>query len=234
MFYEERRARLQPGALPDYLRLLRETIWPGLATQGAEVLVFLSGLLGAASEETIQLTAYPDFATWQRLQLNSASPRPDWITESAWAPVSAALGSRTELLQEEHVHWLKSCGARVPERQNQQTRRSLYSLRRLSIHPESLREFLRLSEQEIWPRVETQGATILGAWRDAAATEPMMLTVLTGYQDPAHWQAVRVIGSPPDGFTAEQWRQAREAVLQRSRLTMSSVELLMQDHAGAV
>lgn len=232
MLYEERRLRFARGALPDFLRLTRECLRPLLQRQGAETLALLSGQIGLGAEEGCQINAFPSFDAWQRLQLDSGSSRPDWIDEPEWSAIAAALDARAALVQDEEVRLLSACSSRPRAQIDAEDRRAVYGLRYFSIKPESLGEFVQLSEEGVWPRIEAQGARILGLWRDAAATEPLRLTLLTGYHDAAHWQATRVFGQAPAEFTAEARRQARDINLQRGCLTLHSHVYLMQDRLG--
>ena len=92
-------------------------------------------------------------------------------------------------------------------------------------------EFVETSSAGVWPRIESQGACILGMFRDLAAVEPLDVLLLTGYDGPAHWEATRGLEySRPEGFTEEAWRRTGELARRRPALVQSSHVWLMRAH----
>ena len=98
-------------------------------------------------------------------------------------------------------------------------RRTVYGYRRFVIEPHNLDEFVHCSEVGIWPRIETQGACILGLWTTISATNPLEILLMTGYHSPANWQQTRYGGQRPEEVDPELWEA--ELALRNRRVEMS-------------
>lgn len=208
MIYEERRTSLRRAGLREYLAVLRRDVEPALAQEGGRVTCALSGLIGAPATDLLQITRFPDSGAWERGQ-------------SAWA-------SRRELVEAEEVRLLRSVASRPKESLPDEDRQAVYGYRKFFISASDLDEFVRCSEEGVWPRIEAQGARILGLWRTAAATDPLEVVLLTGYRGPAHWEATRGSEPMPEGFDSDLWERSRRLGARRNELTLKSWVLLMR------
>ena len=97
--------------------------------------------------------------------------------------------------------------------------------RSFTIERGSLREFERLSREEIWPYMEARGCKILGLFTIAHGGPSDEVILLTAYDSFAHWEATRLDLEPPAGASAELTelaRRARDASAARNKLTRVS------------
>ncbi len=208
MLYEERFTNLKRGALRDYLAWTRGEGRARVSNQGGRAVCLMTGLIGSEATEVLQVTAYPDFDAWQRLQ-------------------SAPAGPRSELVEHEDVRILRAIAARPKESLPEDDRRAVYGYRRFFIHGADLDEFVHCSGDGVWPRIEAQGACILGLWTTVAATEPREVVLLTGYHGPGHWEETRGNLPMPAGFDKALWDQGQRLGSRRNELTLRSwVKLL--------
>ncbi len=207
--YEERHTSLDRGAFAAYLELCREQTWPAVAGQGGRVLCLMSGLIGAPATELLQVTAFPDFAAWERTQKVAASRRGD-------------------LVEAEEVRLLRAIAARPKDVLPDDDRRAVYGYRRFSTRASDLEEFAMCSGEGVWPRIEAQGACILGLWTTMAATDPQEVILLTGYHGPAHWEETRGNLPMPAGFDPELWQKGQRLGARRNELTLKTWVKLMR------
>jgi hypothetical protein len=228
VIYEERRAVLQRGALDGYRRLMLGEVWPALAAAGARPLCLLSGLIGLPAEETYSFTGYPSMAEWEQAQRASAADAPDSAGMSGG--LRAALARRSEMVTEEQVRLLHPSGPRPKPETPAADRRAVYGMRRFWIRPRDWDDFVRHSAEGVWQRIEAQDARILGLFRDAAATDPLAVTLLTGYHGPAHWEETRGWRERPAGFPDDLWDLGRRAGAARATITLRSYVCLMTAH----
>jgi hypothetical protein len=224
MWYEERRVVLRRGSLPAWRALVFDQLWPELRRAGTRPLCLLSGLIGAAAEETYLFTGFPDADSWLRCQPLIAGLDPDTASDSG------AQRARTDLIAEESARLLRASPVRPKDVTPETDRRAVYGMRRFWIAPGDWPRFVENSANGIWPRIESQDAAILGLFRDAATTDPLECTLLTGYHGPAHWEATRVREQPPADLdptlvTAETPRR-----LSRQAMTLRSYVRLMTAH----
>jgi hypothetical protein len=98
-------------------------------------------------------------------------------------------------------------------------RRAVYGCRRFFIDPANLDDFVNSSQNGIWPRVESQGACILGLWSTVATTQPMEILLLTGYHTPTHWEETRVTSSQQ--AEVDQALKQQESPLRDRRVDIS-------------
>lgn len=229
MIYEERHVVLKRGALDGYRRLMLEQVWPALTALGARPLCLLSGLIGLAPTDTYSFTGYSDSAAWEEMQLplGERLPAPE---SPAWESLAAALPRRAELIEEEHVRLLHPSSERPQQLPSNDDQRAVYGMRRFFIHPQDWPAFERHSAGGIWVRIEAQGARILGLFHDAAMTDPLEVTLLTGYHGPAHWEATRGWREKPDDVSDELWELGRRAGVARNAMTLRSFVCLMNAH----
>lgn len=225
MLYEERHVILRRGQFGAYRRLVLEMLWPALHDAGARPLCLLNGLIGAPLDETYLYTGFADFEAWQHGQalLTGVSP--------AGGVVDPALRQRAELIAEEQVRLLLPSDVRPrPKETPVEDRRAVYGLRRFWIAPADWPVFVDHSAGGIWPRIEAQGACILGLFHDAATTDPLEATLITGYHDAAHWQATRGDGEHTPGLAEPLQEGSRRARGGRNEMTLRSYVRLMTAH----
>ena len=207
MLYEERRTTLKRGRLDAYVAHLRDEVGPKL--EGGEILCLLSAAIGAPVESVLQMTRFADYESWLGAQ--------------------AAYGAdRMELVADEEVRLLRSVAVRPKAVIEESDMRAFYGHRRFHIDPSDLDEFVHCSENGIWPRIESQGASILGLWATQASTSPLEVTLLTGYHGPAHWEETRQRGARLDGMDEATWENILYLHRRRSELPVKTWVRLMR------
>ena len=207
--YEQRQVTLRPKSLNDYVQQIREESWPHLNKEGASVLCLLSGLIGLPAEEVIQITRFPDLTSWHRYQTGVNLPG---------SPV----------VEKEEVRLLRPIASRPKLQVLPEDKKRVYGYQRAFIRPADLPEFVRCSQDGIWPRIEAQGALVLGLWATLAETDPLELVLMTGYNGPGHWEETRDNSPMPENFDAGLWERNMELRAIRSRITIKSVVCLMR------
>ena len=210
MIYEERSISLRPGALNGFTASFDEAVRPAVEASGGEVLCTLSAVIGDPDEEVLQITRYPDYRAWEAAQANRPALPMD-------------------LTRAESVRLLRPIANRPKSEIPPEDLRPFYGHRRFFISPNDLDEFVRYSEDGIWPRIHAQGGCVLGLWTTVAATSPMEIVLLTGYHGPAHWEETRANRDEPrEGIDPEMWTRSRRAAGQRRLLTTRTWVRLMR------
>ncbi len=209
MLYEERFTKLTHGAFRDYLRWSVEEQRAVIHESGGRVLCSMTGLVGSPATELLQVTRYPDYDSWAKAQ---------------------AVGSsrRAGLVEGEDVRLLRAISARPKDSLPDEDRRAVYGYRRFFTRSADLDEFAACSSEGVWPRIEAQGACILGLWTTVAGTDPQEAILLTGYHGPAHWEETRDNGPMPEGFDKQLWDVGRQRLVRRGELTIKSWVKLMR------
>ena len=91
----------------------------------------------------------------------------------------------------------------------------IYTIRTFQVELQNYDEFVRQSEEEIWPALENQGARALGLWVVVmGGTERLLL--MTRYDSLAHWQETRnwdTCGGKPQSTFSERIRFVQDTAL---------------------
>jgi hypothetical protein len=132
------------------------------------------------------------------------------------------------LVDSEDVRLLRSVSSRPKSVIAPEDLRPFYGHRRFFISPADVDEFVEHSQNGIWPRIEAQGACILGLWTPVAGTTPLEIVLLTGYHGPAHWEETREKPAAPEGVSEEVWAHARRARTGRSAIALRTWVRLMR------
>lgn len=211
MIYEERQTLTNAKSAEDYRRFCNTDLWPKLRASGGDPLCLLSGLIGDPANQFLQVTGFEDAQAWEQAQ-NNVIPAPHGMVEKESIRLLRPIASRPKL--------------QVPP----EDQRAVYGCRRFMIDPADLPDFVNSSQNGIWPRIETQGACILGLWTTVATTQPMEILLLTGYHSPTHWEQTRVT-SVQQTDVDEGLRQ-QESPLRNRRMDISEKTWvrLMQAH----
>lgn len=210
MIYEERSILLHTRTRDAFVSDFNQKIRPTVEANGGEVLCTLSAAIGDPAEEVLQMTRFPDYQAWEQAQ-------------------AARTANPIGLFRSENVRLLKPIANRPKDVIPASDQRAFYGHRRFFISPDDLDEFVDCSENGIWPRIESQGACILGLWTTVASTSPMEIVLLTGYHGPAHWEETRAVSEDaPNGCDQEVWTHSRRKRAQRTQLAITSWVRLMQ------
>ena len=211
MIYEERHTLTHAKSAADYLEYCQTDLWPKLKAEGGQPLCLLSGLIGDPPNQYLQVTEFEDAQAWEAAQ-NNVPPSPHYMVTS------------------ESVRLMQSIASRPKTQVPKEDQLAVYGCRRFLINPADLPDFVNSSQNGIWPRIESQGARILGLWSTVAVTQPMEILLLTGYHSPTHWEETRVTSSQQTSVDEELRQQ--ESPLRNRRLDISQKTWvrLMQAH----
>ncbi len=201
--FEERRTSLRRASVQQYLRLCREESLPALQGLGGRLLCLLSPIIGAPATDVVQIAELPDVEAWEKAQ-------------------SILPTARGELIEAESVRLLRAVSSRPKTSLPADDRRSVYGLRSFFIRPSDLDEFVLCSERGLWPRIEAQGACILGMFATAARTDPLEVVLVTGYHGPGHWEETRGNVPMPEGFDKALWDESTRLSNRRNEMTLKS------------
>lgn len=200
MIYEERRTLTHTKSAEDYLDYCKSDLWPRLRAEGGQPICLLSGLIGDPANQYLQVTGFEDVQAWDTAQ-STIAPSP------------------TSLVESESVRLLRPIASRPKSPVPEEDRRAVYGCRRFYIDPADLSDFVNSSQNGIWPRIESQGAGILGLWTTIATTQPMEVLLLTGYHSPTHWEETRVTSTQQ--ADVDQTLRRQESPLRDRRVEIS-------------
>ena len=209
MIYEERRTVVEPKRVQDYLRLFDDKLGH---SNGGNVICRLSGLIGAPQNEFLQMTSYPDINSWEKAQHNQSH-------------------DLEGLVQSEEARLLRSISSRPKVVIPTEDYRAVYGHRRFIINSSDIDEFVHCSEDGIWPRIESQGACILGLWTTISSDLPMEITLITGYHSSSHWEETRFGGTVPVGVDKDEWEKEQPLRQRRADISLRSWVRLMRAHS---
>ena len=211
LIYEERRTFVEKSRRDEFIRTARDRLSEAGQASNGQVLCLLSGMIGDPSNDFLRITRYDDLNSW----------------ESAQGSSELGVGS---LVSGEEVRLLKPISSRPRDVIPSEDRRAIYGYRRIFISPEDLDEFVHCSEEGIWPRIESQGARVLGLWTTVAASDPTEIVLMTGYHSPGHWDETRYDGYRPDHVDEELWDKEAPLRKRREEMAIRSWVRLMRAH----
>ncbi|MYC06495.1 MAG: hypothetical protein F4X57_04895 [Chloroflexi bacterium] len=211
MIYEERRVIVDAKRLNEYLSVCQSDMFPAIRGAGGNVICQLSGLIGNPQNELVQITSWRSLYSWEKAQSLSRIYL-DGLCQSEEVRLFRAISSRPKSV--------------IPEGD----RRPVYGFRRFFIQPGDLKEFVHCSENGIWPRIESMGASILGLWTTLAVASPMEIVLVTGYRSPSHWEQTRYDAPRHLGVARELWDNENALRRRRVEMTQKSWVCLMQAH----
>jgi len=212
LIYEERTVSVRRGRTQDYTKIFRDQVKPAIEAEGGEVLRLVSGLIGAPATEFIAISRFADFASWEKAQGRVTAAHPDLA----------------DITDSEQVRLLKSISSRPKQSIPAEDRRVVFGYRRFFIEPKDIDDFVRYSEEGIWPRVEAEGASVLGLWTPLASTAPLEIILLTGYHSATNWEQTRVTHPMPDHFDEEMRQKCTEMYRLRYEMPNKTWVQLMQ------
>lgn len=201
MIYEERFTIVNIARVRDYLDFCHETMCPAMKSAGGQVLCLLTGLIGDLGNAFLQITGFSELDSWRAAQESLTT-------------------GRDELVESEEVRLLRTVASRPKAVIPPEDRRPVYSYRRLFITPSDLPEFVRCSEDGVWPLYEAADCRILGLWTPVSATNPLELVLMTGYHGPSHWEETRFYSGRPEGIDEGLWEQGRTLGARRGQLSV--------------
>ena len=207
--YEYRKLKVDPRGWRRVADAVHGPIADAAGTAGGSVFHLGSGLIGAGNDEGYLITAWPD-------------------TEVLAQRGAATLGNMPGVV--ESSNFARLTPSARPHDTQAPSDPGVYAHRWFSIDVDHWPEFLDLSENRIWPYIETYGARIVGFWRnmDSSLPENRVLLV-TRYASMSEWDRTRLeSSSAPPGSNAELYADARAAVLRRAELTRWSIVRILR------
>lgn len=234
MIFEERKTILKHYQLqqidPAYIELVTKDLWQAHASLGARPIVMLSTLVGAPAAQTYTIVGYENAEAWERLQIPGT--RPHGRGEEAWKPYESLLSRRSGYVLSERVRLMERAGPRPKDQIPLDERRDVYGFRRFLIDPADVEEFARLSVA-IWEPGGWEASLdsrILGMFHTAGMTQPLAVTLLTGYHSVGHWHETRGYFLRQERDDPE-WQELKRGYLRRNNeLPISSYVHLMRAH----
>jgi len=199
MIYEERFTHVSITKVREYVELCRDKTIPALKTAGGRTICLLSGLIGDRGNTFLQVTGFEDSSAWNLAQKTMSVERND-------------------LIEQEEVRLLKPIASRPKPVIPPEDRRPVYGYRRFFINPEDLAQFVRYSEEGVWPLYEAMDCRILGLFSPIATTYPTEIVLMSGYYGPGHWETTRINRSKPEGMEESFWEHGRNETIKRSGL----------------
>jgi hypothetical protein len=199
--YEYRTVRIERAGWPRFSRSLFGTCSDQTIRSGGSVSALFAGVIGLAADEGVLMRAWPDR---EALANNAART----------LTVEGLVESRVVVLEPT----VRPIGTATP------TEPGVYAHRWFWVRDEDQDEFIRLSEEGVWPFFEADGCEIIGLWREIARGAPVGLLLITRYVSVAHWERTRTQApEPPAGADARLYELARQAVRRRAELTQRSI-----------
>lgn len=199
MIYEERYTFTVIRGTREYLTLFREKMTPTIRVAGGEPLLFLTGMVGDRDNAVLQITRFPDLTAWEHAQKGMAA-------------------GREKIVESDEVRLFRSVASRPKAVIPQEDQRPCYSYRKLFINPADLPQFVEYSEKGVWPLYEAADCRIFGLFTTVAATNPLELILMTGYNSPGHWWDTRFVEGKPSGIDDKTWEQSRSLGANRNQL----------------
>lgn len=211
--YEYRSIGIERGGWPRFSRSVFGTCADQTTAAGGSVSALFAGVIGIAADEGMLVRAWPDV---EALANNAART----------LTVEGLVESRVDVLQPT----VRPTGTAAP------TAPGVYAHRWFWVRKQDQDEFVRLSEEGVWPFFEADGCEIIGLWRDIAPGGDARLLLITRYLSVAHWERTRTQApEPPPGADPQLYEQARQAVRRRAELTERSIvrltRIVRPDHA---
>ncbi len=201
MIYEERFTTVSPEGGREYLNLCRQQTIPALRAAGGEILCLVTGQIGDPGNTFLTMTGFPSLEAWQAAQ-------------------ECYGAERTEMVDSEQVRLLRRVASLPKGPPSPEDRRASYGYRRFFIDPADLAQFVRCSEEGVWPLHHASGSRILGLWTPLESTYPMEIVLMTGYDGPKHWEATRFYDGKPAGLDDGLWERGRTLGRERNGLVI--------------
>jgi len=200
--YEYRTLTIARGAWGKLARSYFGALAEATKQAGGTPFLLCAGMIGFASDEGVLMRAWQDS---------------DALAAQGARTMSAAegvTGSSVERL----VPTARPVTNAAP------TEPGVYAHRWFWIQPQDQDEFVRISDEGVWPFFEADGCRIVGLWRSMEPGPLAKLLLITRYRDVAHWERTRPQEpEPPPGADERLYAMSRNAVRRRAELTQRSI-----------
>ncbi len=189
---------IRPGGGPAFAASLRNSV----DDRGGTTFGLFPAMIGLASDEMAVITA--------------------WEDADAAANADGAIRGAPDVLDCSTERLVPTVRPRDATPPNQ---RGVYAHRWFWVQPQNWPEFQRLSEDGIWPYMESDGCRIHGLWRSMEPGQPAKALLLTYYPTVSDWERTRFMQSPeaPHSGDKHLYRLARDAGRDRNAMTERSI-----------
>ena len=202
MIYEYRTVRIERAGWRALERAIDDGVADATRAAGGSVFALFAGMIGFASDEGVLVRAWPD-------------------TENLAQQGERTLSSATQIIESEVERLAPSVrpiDATPPREQG------VYAHRWFWLQPQDWTEFVRLSEEGIWPYFESDGCRIIGLWRSMEPGPLAKALLITRYPSVAHWERTRLQSDEvPSGADERLYRAAQDAGRHRAQMTVRSI-----------
>ena len=200
--YEYRTVTVARGAWGRLARSYSGAFADATTRAGGSPFLLCAGMIGLASDEGVLTRAWPD--------VDAMAAR----AERTMAAADGVTGSNVERLVPT-VRPLTSAAPAEP---------GVYAHRWFWIQPQDQDEFVRVSDEGVWPFFEADGCRIIGLWRSMEPGPLAKLLLITRYRDVTHWERTRPQApEPPPGADDRLYALSRDAVRRRAEMTQRSI-----------
>ncbi|HEU5322527.1 MAG TPA: NIPSNAP family protein [Methylomirabilota bacterium] len=209
--YDYRTIRVERAAWRRVVASVQGAGGDAVRAAGGTVFGLFSGLIGLASDEGVLIIAWP---------------APEALVAHA-GRTAAAVDGVIESSGERLVATVRPIDATPPREAG------VYAHRWFWLQAQDWPEFLRLSEEGVWPYFESDGCRIVGLWRSMEPGPLAKVLLITRYPSVAHWERTR-LQSPqaPEGADERLYAAAQQAGRRRAELTERSIVRLTRIAGG--
>ena len=197
-------------SLREYVSNCKNDYFLKLEKAGARVICLFQGVIGIPTNVYLQITLYPDFSTYYKIQTQIGR-------------------KKEELIKDEQVKFFRSITSYPKNPFPVEDVRPIYSNRTFFIQRKDVGLYADLSYKKVWPLYEAWGCGILGLFSSLSFEKLHEIKLFAGYKSIAHWEETRNLTGPrPDKIENKIWEEGRNTVFQRAELTLASNVFLMR------
>jgi hypothetical protein len=203
-------SQMDIDSLRKYVSSCKNEYFPELENAGVRVICLLQGFIGLPTNVYLQITLYPDFNTYYKIQTQT-------------------IRKKENLIEEDQIKFFKAITPYPKDPFPFEDIRPIYSNRVFFIQKKDIELYADLSYKKVWPLYEAWGCSALGLFSSLSFEHLHEIKLFFGYKSVAHWEETRnITGSPPDFIEKNIWEEGRNAVFQRAELTLKSNVSLMR------
>lgn len=205
---------------PEFERQSREGLWPAFLRFGAPMVAYGTWAFGGSSDVVVTHTTYADLTHWAATRQDVGAYYRDAAMLAEIEPYTRIYGQRAEMVGKSVARLFeiddtisrfhpvaRQAGQPVLEPPPTFGRGSVISERTLTVAPEHMAEFRRLSIEVIWPWFESHGGRAVTMGHDLMSRSDEV-TTWYAFRSLAEWHRLQrpsVVGAPAEvvaAFTA--------------------------------
>ncbi len=206
-----------PADRAEFERQSREGLWPAFLHFGAQMVGYGTWAFGGPSDVVVTHTTYTDLTHWAATMQGPGAYYHDAAMRAEIDPFFKIYGQRGEVIGSSIARLFevddtvsrprpvaRQAGQPVVEAQPTFGRGSVISERTLEVPRKDRTEFRRVSNDVIWPWLETQGARVIALGHDLMGPSEQ-LTTWFAFRSLADWHRLQhpsLLGAPADVVAA--------------------------------